>query len=714
MYIVVQSYSNHSNYCATSDTNLELTVMADLPTNQSTTVDQDLFNTTDWNIALSSAASTLTAMVPNTVAGTLSEYQGFRNWTYANMPDPPSWISTGFQPYLQAILMQLEKNVTSAESALQARQVLKGFFASIAGESFTALDFVSSGGITGLETYFDTGSASQAVCATFPGQLAELYILSGSSNLTGAQRAQYLGQVLAITAVMVALAGHDDFTDKFKAALDNVGLLDSWPTIKPYLSEILTTVSQRAAMLTFSILQKIAERFPQNSVWYTGLTADRMASMADNLQVNGVSTSDIEARIQGLVEVADNAQNGDDVANAADLTDYQTTGQIEVVLVHHSELYLYYDNSASQPISAQFLSEVVQGFQPGTKAILRVSYWDTPTSVGAVIYHYYQGGQNWYPTVPSDVADQGDVLTISIQILTAAQFVADLPGIDFTNLLYTDWGGAETSMTGFTLTGNDLQIQATQWDDFAGVSSFTIDGTVDGPLSFVGGTTSLDVTLTDAFGQTRDIRINYDGHTSASLGIWDSDSFATVQFISFDGVRLRFATIASSNNVDVATIWVNPPSSLYSFGSSDEVTLGFPVPYASQAFEIEHVDFSRQLEYQMLNDGTSYDKGILGAEIAYTVLEKDFGLKDMIILPPNLGGNDLISADGSVIVQARLITYAQQSASLNEALASELSQMTNKLHGGFKLFPQASVGYAILAYVDGPVIKVVIVEVLPS
>ena len=100
---------------------------------------------------------------------------------------------------------------------------------------------------------------------TFPGQLAQLYHLAFDSSVPQKKRAQYLGQAIAITSVMVVLSGHDQFADRLKIALDRVGLLDAWPAIKPYLAKLGTTVSAKAASLTFSVLQKIAQRFPQNS-----------------------------------------------------------------------------------------------------------------------------------------------------------------------------------------------------------------------------------------------------------------------------------------------------------------------------------------------------------------------------------------------------------------------------------------------------------------
>lgn len=454
-------------------------------------------------------------------------------------------------------------------------------------------------------------------------------------------------------------------------------------------------------MLTFFILEVIAQRFPSNAVWYTELTADRIDSMADVLQKSGASSADIENKIQGLLQAAGDAKNGDDVSKDADLVGYQATGKIEVLVRHHNELYTFYeDKMGTQPISAAFLSEVVRGFQPGQLTILRVTYWDGPKSVGAVVYHYYQGGANWVPTVPDDIAEKGNVLTISIQILTREQFVADLPPMDFYNYFEADWGANTASFTGITLTGDNLQIQAVQSPTYGGVTGFTIDGKAASALSFNGGMTSLDVTLTDVFGKTRNIRINFDGHTMPTLGIWDSDSYTEVYFVSFDQYRLRFATMPSPGNIDVATVYAQLPPPLYTPGDMTQQTLPFSVPYASSVFQIDSVTMTRQLEVEMRDLGTNYDRGRLGAEIAYTVASEKLGVNGLTIYEPSVGGNDLQTPDGSVIIQARFLASTRDpSADLNSKLHADLSQMTTKLHDGFKLYPKAT-GYAILTYVD--------------
>lgn len=79
MALIAQSLANHTDYCATSDTNLQLSILSDLPTNQSSTVNQDLLNATYWHEVLASADNAVVGIIPNTAAGLLSSYQDFRN-----------------------------------------------------------------------------------------------------------------------------------------------------------------------------------------------------------------------------------------------------------------------------------------------------------------------------------------------------------------------------------------------------------------------------------------------------------------------------------------------------------------------------------------------------------------------------------------------------------------------------------------------------------
>src|SRR5207245_2831183 len=131
-------------------------------------------------------------------------------------------------------------------------------------------------------------------------------------------RAQYLGNALALTTVMVLLAGKDGFTPKFQDALNRVGLADAWGTIKPYLSRLGGAVSAQASLLTFAVLEKVAQRFPQDSTWATGLTADRIESMVEVLHDKGVTNDEIQNDIRHVAQAASNSPAEDGAASVAD------------------------------------------------------------------------------------------------------------------------------------------------------------------------------------------------------------------------------------------------------------------------------------------------------------------------------------------------------------------------------------------------------------
>src|SRR5437899_12692302 len=106
-------------------------------------------------------------------------------------------------------MARLESDSTRTDNAADARATVRNFFASISGYSFASLDFISYNGLTSIRTFFDTGRAPQALCVTFPGQLAQLYHLAFDSTAPQTRRAPYLGTAIAIASGMSWRSGHD-------------------------------------------------------------------------------------------------------------------------------------------------------------------------------------------------------------------------------------------------------------------------------------------------------------------------------------------------------------------------------------------------------------------------------------------------------------------------------------------------------------------------
>src|SRR6266571_4986360 len=316
--IAYRGLSSNPNFCDTNSDNLQLKELASLSADPSSPTNKDLLNNSYWDAVYSSAKDTLGGLFRSTYLGLVNSSQGWRDWSLQHFPNATSWVGFRVESSIHDQMVRLRSNATRTDSAADARATVRNYFASISGYSFAALDFVTFNGLTSLRTFFETGSAPQALCVTFPGQLAQLYHLAFDPTVPQNRRAQYLGQAIAITSVMVVLSGHDQFADRLKIALDRVGLLDAWTAIKPYLAKLATTVSTKAASLTFSLLQKIVQRFPQNSPWYAGLTIDRIEAMSEVLKQEGFTNDQIEQRIAGLVQASDGAKGPDEIADDAD------------------------------------------------------------------------------------------------------------------------------------------------------------------------------------------------------------------------------------------------------------------------------------------------------------------------------------------------------------------------------------------------------------
>ena len=117
----------------------------------------------------------------------------------------------------------------------------------------------------------------------------------------------------------------------------------------------------------------------------------------------------------------------------------------------------------------------------------------------------------------------------------------------------------------------------------------------------------------------------------------------------------------------------------------------------------------------ILINGSSYDKGRLGAEIAYVVAEEKLDLTGIIIEEISQGGKNLYTTDGKVVIQARLLTDPNDlsPANIGNTLTAQLTDLVNKVHQDFNNI-SAQTGYAILSYLDPTTrtIKTTALEVL--
>jgi len=144
----------------------------------------------------------------------------------------------------------------------------------------------------------------------------------------------------------------------------------------------------------------------------------------------------------------------------------------------------------------------------------------------------------------------------------------------------------------------------------------------------------------------------------------------------------------------------------------EAANLEFTVPGAQGMYEIRNVRFVRQLETSILEGKNAYDLGRLGAEISYTVGQKELGLGNLILSEPSQIGADLHTADWKVVMQARMLDFRNTArVNWNGYLHSQILDMIGSLQKDFRDHPSAQTGYVVLSYYDGDTVKVIIVTV---
>src|SRR2546425_6614467 len=332
------------------------------------TVLSELHNSSFWAMVRESAQNTTQSLVHDTVLGYIDKDQEWRNWSLQYMPGVAKWAD-GFGPYINAQLILLQARALASGNLTEAFGVVEDQVARAMVLVLAGADFLDFNGASALRTYFETGSPVLAFCASYPSQLQQLWDQAFNPDLTEQQRAHYLGQALAVSGVTLALARAGGFSDRFKVALDKVGLADSWDTIKPYLGKIGSTVSEKAAHLTFTLLEKLAQRFPKDRTWVTGLTSDRTASMAELLSEKGFPKDAIEERIAKLIQAAGSASDEDDVGAADDAVSLRDGGGLTVKISDRTSdrgaVFLYTDGIRMERISASSLQDTVPGFVLG-------------------------------------------------------------------------------------------------------------------------------------------------------------------------------------------------------------------------------------------------------------------------------------------------------------------------------------------------------------
>jgi len=664
-----------------------------------------LTNATYWGEVDASELQAYEQLVPQTVLGFLNSSQEWRAWALQYIPDPPAWLAGGVVAAAQAQAMGVGPSAGGNSSAVE--QSVRGFAASAAGVSLAALDFVSFNGLTAYQTLVATNNPIEAACQTLPGQLAQLYDSSFDSTVPQAERADYLGRAIAITSVMLLLGGADGFAAHLRIGLDNAGLGDAWSTVKPYLGDIGSKASASASSATLAVLQALAQRFPQDSAFVTGFTADRVDSMVDVLEKKGVSNDVIQGDIGQVAQAAGSSSDETGAGNEADVLSLQQGGGIRVHVEKGGDLARYDGSGETIPLTGDLLQQVLPGFDPRGPEFVQIHYKEA----GLTVYQYYQskevpiGGPyspaetNWYPVAPDDVAQPGQDVTVSFDLLTPDEFISSVPPIDYTNTGGARWVSDFSEISSFRLVGGQVQMNVEQ-ETLEGVSSFSVGG-APGDLSYSNGNTFITFDLPNVVGPIRTFKITFDGYGNALLSISSSSNFYPVNLVCSDGVRLRIVSDAGGGSLTVSTLYLQKPSTIYELGAEGQ--LDFSVPGASQTFVIQQVTPLRALENSMVQTGSPYALGRIGAEIAYTVVEQKFDVDNLIMNEPSQGGADLISGDRTVTVQARMLRDSTSLApsELATTLSTEMGKLVAKIQkGDFANNSSAQVGYAVLSYLN--------------
>jgi hypothetical protein len=678
---------------------------------------QDLRNSTFWSLVGASYARNIATLLPQTVLGFVQGSEMWRNWTVQNLIDPPSWAVDGPVPALNQQFASLQAQVLDSGSSSAALGDVTGFAADVSGFTLEALDFVTFDGLTSLKTLFETGSPELALCASFPGQLAQLYDEAFDQGVPSSARAQDLGSALAITSVMALLGGLTGFSDQFELALADSGLGGAWDTMKPSFED-LGTISPDAANLAMAVLQRLAIRFPADIGSVAGFTLDRIDDMADVLHNDGISTDEIDQKIGSLIQAAGSASGPDDTAEDSDEISDLTGGEIMVQFDDQNRMSLSTTAGTAQWITAKFLQDVIPGLVPKEGNDIAVTYILKEDDM-VTVYHYYQGGNQWIPTAPGDVVQPGDKIAVRFALLTRNEFLQSLPQIELADPVGINWLADTSQLVSDSIQGDQLSLNFVQQPPQVEGGTFSVTGTVAAKLGH--GSVSgfyLDMKTTDLFGNVRTLRIYYQGYGSASMGINIGSTFVPVDLVSFDGVRqvIVYTRVGPTGDYHEAVTYPAVyPSVLYDLGGMNSYTLKFTVKDYSQSFFIDQVTTVRSMEYEMAIKGSPSDVARIGAEIAYTVAVEKLGLQNVIMYDPSQGGADLITKDGSVVIEARMFqrTSTEVQPTLNAIIQGELTQMVEKVLSDFSKYTSAKTGYVIFSYVDNSnAIHTIVLEVL--
>lgn len=375
-------------------------------------------------------------------------------------------------------------------------------------------------------------------------------------------------------------------------------------------------------------------------------------------------------------------------------SDWASEGRFDIGIVNDGGLLLRAEDGRLHRIRAAVLEEKVGGFKVGQPASLSVTY----TGSGTIVYSYYKGGSLWLPACPPELSMLRHEQTISVRLLSREEFLVNLTGTPMMNEAGLKWMPAGVVMVGSSLSGNILRLKFFQYPPIEDVGQFTLTCTASKSVGWNADGTFLQFQISDMFNRPRILRIYHRGYNNDWLSLQGSMGFERVYLMSFDGFRLRLVTRAGTE-FSAATLYTRTPSTMYVIDSAQPQDFDTGVGPAPQVVQ---VTVRRRLESAMLQSVATYAHGRLGAEIAYAIAVTNLGLRDVVLFEPSIGGKDLYTKDGVVMIQARLLTEPGplQHDRLRRTIRNQVAQLIRKLEQDFIHNADAKMGYAILSFLD--------------